>query len=125
VGDSLACLLFNVAPKEGIRATNIQIKSKIFHKSVQLFAYADDKDIIRRSEDTIRKTFIAVKIAVDVMGLRVEEKTKYMTVNDNKKHRAAAPYISISGYKFDRVHRFEYLGSLDNDTNDIREEISK
>jgi hypothetical protein len=43
-----------------------------------------------------------------------------MIVNVNKKHKAAEQCISISSYKFESVHRFVYLGSLVNDTNDIR-----
>jgi hypothetical protein len=82
----------------------------MFYKSVQLPAYADD--IIGRSEDNIRKTFTALITAANVMGLKSQRgKNKYMTANVNKKHRsAAAIHISISGYKFERVRRFVYLG---------------
>jgi hypothetical protein len=36
-----------------------------------------------------------------------------------------APHIHISDYNFERASRFVYLGSLVNETNDIKEEISK
>jgi hypothetical protein len=54
-----------------------------------------------------------------------EEKTKYMIVNGKKIHRTAELYVKITGYKFVRVHRFVYLGSLIYETNDIQEEISR
>jgi hypothetical protein len=59
------------------------------------------------------------------MGLRVnEEKTKYMVVKNDKKNLEFAPYLYIDGQKFERVHRFIYLGLLVNQ-NDISEEIRR
>jgi len=48
-GDSLACLLFNLALEKFVRNAGIQTSGTIFYKSVQLLAYADDIDIIARS----------------------------------------------------------------------------
>jgi hypothetical protein len=89
-------------------------------------AYADDTDIIGRSESDTKKAYRALKIAADTMGLRVnEDKTKYMVIKNDKMSLEAAPYLYIDGQKFERVRRFIYLGSVVNDNNDISEEIRR
>jgi hypothetical protein len=59
--DSLACLLFNIALEKVIRDSGIQTRSTIFYKSIQILAYADDIDIIGRSESDIKKVYTALK----------------------------------------------------------------
>ena len=53
-GDSLACLLFNLAFEKVVRNAGIQMSGTIFYKSVQLLAYADDIDIIARTRTALR-----------------------------------------------------------------------
>jgi len=48
-GDSLACLLFNIALEKVVRNAGILMSGTIFYKSVHLLTYADDTDIIVRS----------------------------------------------------------------------------
>jgi sorting nexin-29 len=72
-GDSLACLLCNIALEKVIKNSGIQIKGTIFYKSVQSLAFANDIGIIGRSEDDMKKSFTALKTAADAMGLRVNE----------------------------------------------------
>jgi hypothetical protein len=72
-GDSLACLLFNIALEKVIRDSDIHTRGTIFYKSIQILAYADDIDIIGRSESDINKDYLALKIAGDTMGLRVND----------------------------------------------------
>jgi hypothetical protein len=45
-GDSLACLLFNIALEKVVRDAGINTRGTIFCKSVQILAFADDIDII-------------------------------------------------------------------------------
>jgi sorting nexin-29 len=45
-GDALACLLFNIRLEKVIRDAKINTRGSIFFKSVQIFAYADDIDIV-------------------------------------------------------------------------------
>jgi hypothetical protein len=68
--DSIAGLLFNVALEKVVSDANIQTRGTVFCKSIQLSAHADDIDITGRSEDNIRITFVALKTAAGVMGLR-------------------------------------------------------
>jgi hypothetical protein len=94
----------------------------IFYKSIQILANTYDIYIIGRSESDIKKPYIALNISADIMGLRVNEgKTKYMAVKNDKKNLEFAPHLYIDGQKFERVHRFIYLGSLVNYNNDISE----
>jgi hypothetical protein len=46
-------------------------------------------------------------------------------VTNCKSRIPLAPHIHISDYNLERVSRFVYLDSLGNETNDIKEEISK
>jgi sorting nexin-29 len=62
-----------------VRGANKQTNGTIFYKSVQLLAYADDIDIIARSQSSLREALLALECSAKRMGLRVnQEKTKYM-----------------------------------------------
>jgi sorting nexin-29 len=77
-GDSLACLLFNLALEKFIRNAGIHTNGTILHKSIQLLAYADDMDIIARSQTALKRAFLSLERAAGEMGLKInEEKTKY------------------------------------------------
>ena len=124
-GDSLACLLFNIALEKVVREAGIQTRGTIFYKSVQILAFADDVDIIARSERDLIKSFRALRDAAGTMGLKINEnKTKYMIVN-SKDPNKIVKHIVIDGTKFETVQSFVYLGSLVNSNNDISEEISR
>ena len=63
-----------------VRNSGIQTNGTIFYKSVQLLAYADDIDIIARSQAELKEAFISLERATGEMGLKInEEKTKYLT----------------------------------------------
>lgn len=84
-GDSKACLLFNITLEKVIKDSGIQTEGTIFHKSIQTLANADNRNIIVKSESDINIAYIALKIATDIMGLRVnEEKIGYMIVKNDK-----------------------------------------
>jgi sorting nexin-29 len=44
-GDSLACLLFNIALEKVVRDAGIYTRGTILYKSVQILAFAEDIDI--------------------------------------------------------------------------------
>jgi hypothetical protein len=65
-GDVLSTLLFNVVLEVIVRRANLQTTGTIYNKETQLLAYADDIDIVGRSQQTAK------------VGLKInEEKTKY------------------------------------------------
>ena len=54
----------------------------------QILAYADDIDIIGRSEKDVKRTFMALEIAANKMGLKInEQKTKYMIVGNKRQKK--------------------------------------
>jgi hypothetical protein len=124
-GDSLACLLFNLALEKVVRTAGIQTNGTIFYKSVQLLAYADDIDIIARSQAALKEAFISLERAAGEMGLKInEEKTKYLTTRVNK-NKNQPKHCQIENFNFESVQSFTYLGSLINVNNDNSAEIKK
>ena len=65
--------------ESALRKTGVHRNGTIFYKSVQLFAYADDIDIIGRTMQDITAGFSAIERESTKVGLAVNEgKTKYM-----------------------------------------------
>ena len=65
------CLLFNIVLEKVFRGASIQTRGTMFFKSVQLLAYADDIDIMGRSENDVKKAFTALYHSAEEMGLMV------------------------------------------------------
>jgi len=108
-----------------IRYAAVNIKGTIFYKSVQILAYADDIDIIGRTQSAMIETFTSLETAARSMNLLInQEKTKYMPVT-KKGHASYPHYLEVGPYKFQVVHSFTYLGSDVNCNNDIGAEIQK
>ncbi|GFX08278.1 reverse transcriptase domain-containing protein [Trichonephila clavipes] len=53
-GDLLACLLFNLVLEKCIRDSGLDRSGTLWNRSLQLLAYADDIDIIGRSENAVK-----------------------------------------------------------------------
>ncbi|PNF28690.1 hypothetical protein B7P43_G07879, partial [Cryptotermes secundus] len=78
-GDSLACLLFNIALEKVVRDAGINTRGIIFYKSVQILAFADDIDIIGRTQKSMKEAFLNLERAAKEMNLQINQnKTKYM-----------------------------------------------
>jgi sorting nexin-29 len=58
-GDTLACILFNIALEKIIHEPNINQHGNIVYKSVQILAYADDIDSISRSPKSLQEATTA------------------------------------------------------------------
>jgi hypothetical protein len=88
-------------------------------------AYADDIDIIGRTQTAMKEAFINLEKAEKKMHLQInQEKTKYMPVT--KKACTDGPYhIEIGFYKFEIVHGFTYLKLEFNCKNVLSAEIQK
>jgi len=103
-------LLFNLALEKGVRNAGIQMSGTIFYKSVQLLAYADDTDIIVRSQTALKEAFLSLERAAGEMGLRInEKKTKYLATKESKSQKR---YFPIKNSNFEAIESFKYLGSL-------------
>jgi sorting nexin-29 len=116
----LVCLLFNIALEKVIRDAAVNIRGTIFYKSVQILAYADDIDIIGRTQSAMIEEFTSLDMNLFIN----QEKTKYMPVT-KKNHENYPHHLEAGSYKFQVIHSFTYLGSDVNCNNNISEEIQK
>ncbi|GFX46841.1 reverse transcriptase domain-containing protein [Trichonephila clavipes] len=88
----------------------------------QLLAYADDIDIIGRSEKAVKETFQALEISATNMGLTInEDKTKFMETMPSSVNNTS---FCVNGHSFERVSEFKYLGTIINDQNKLKAEIN-
>jgi hypothetical protein len=86
-GDTLACILFNIALEEIIREASINQRGNIFYKSVQILTYADDIDITSRSSKSLQEATTALDSAARMMGLEINQpKIKYMNCGTKMKY---------------------------------------
>jgi hypothetical protein len=95
----------------------------ILNGTHQLLAYADDVNIVGENIDTTRKNKKALLGASKEVGLEVNpEKTKYMLVSRCQK-AGQRQSIKIGNRSFERVEKFNNLGTTLTDQYCIREEI--
>ncbi|XP_071037725.1 uncharacterized protein [Parasteatoda tepidariorum] len=122
-GDALACLLFKLALEKIIRDSGINTRGHIFHKSVQIFAFADGIDIIARTQSDLKQAFLSMQKDAEKMHLTInQEKTKYMQCT---KITDSTTHLQIGEYKFEKVNSFVYLGSEVNVNGNIAPEIQR
>jgi len=108
-----------------IRDAAVNIRGTILYKSVQNLAYADNIDIIGRTQAAMIEAFTSLERAAKGVNLFInQEKTKYMSVT-KKSHASCPHYLEVGPHKFQVVHSFTYLGSDINCDNDISAEIQK
>jgi hypothetical protein len=60
-GDVLSTLLFNVVLEVIVRRANLQTTGTIYNKETQLLTYADDIDIVGRSQSAVRGANLALE----------------------------------------------------------------
>jgi hypothetical protein len=84
-GDVLSTLLFNVVLEVIVRRANLQATGgTIYNKETQLLGYADDIDIVGRSQPAVRDAYLALEIEAAKVGLKInEQKTKLMIAARN------------------------------------------
>jgi DNA repair ATPase RecN len=69
-GDVLSTLLFNVVLEVIVRRANLQTTTTIYNKETQLLAYADDIDIVGRSQSAVRNAYLALEEKAAKAGLK-------------------------------------------------------
>jgi len=118
-GDTLACLLFNTGLKKVIQDSGIQTRGTIFFKTVQIFTYANDIDLMTHTTLGLNEAFLNLEKSARNMGLVINQKTVvYMySVKDTTLHHDFA----IGNYVFKRVDNFKYLGTMVNKMNNRSE----
>jgi hypothetical protein len=96
-------------------------------KKHQLHAYADDIDIVGRSQSAVRDAYLALEWEAAKVELKInEQKTKYMIAARNDKTiRDVGQSVAIGDKHFEVVKEFVYLGSLMTPTNDVNLEVQQ
>jgi hypothetical protein len=83
-GDALSTLLFNVVLEVILRRANLQTTGTVYNKETQLLAYADDIDIVGRSQSAVLDAYLALEGEAAKLGLKInEQKTEYMIAARN------------------------------------------
>jgi hypothetical protein len=113
-GDVLSTLFLNVVLEVIVRRANLQTTGTIFNKETQLLAYADDIDIVGRSQSAVRDAYLALE-----RGLKInEQNTKYkIAARNDRTIRDVEQSVAIGDNYF--------LGSLVTPTNDVSLEIQR
>jgi hypothetical protein len=100
-----------------VRRANLQTTGTIYNKETQLLAYADDIDIVGRSQSAVRDAYLELEGESAKVGLNInEQKTKYMMAARNDRTIRDVGQV---------VKEFVYLGSLMTPTNDVSLEIQR
>ncbi|GFU40834.1 reverse transcriptase domain-containing protein [Trichonephila clavipes] len=101
-----------------IRDSGLDRSGTLWNRSLQLLAYADDIDIMGRSEKAVKETFQALEISATNMGLAInEDKTKFMETLPSSVNNTS---FCVNGHSFERVCQFKYLGTIINDPNKLK-----
>jgi hypothetical protein len=118
--DVLSTLLFNVMLEVIIRRANLQTTGTIYNKETQLLAYADDINIVCRSQSAVRNAYLALEREAAKVGLKInEQKTKYMIAARNDRTiRNVGQNVAIGDKHFEVVKDFVYLLRIPDDTNE-------
>jgi hypothetical protein len=100
----------------------IDLRGNISTRSKQLCAYAEDVDIITRTQKALKETFMTLQEEAGKLGLIVyKNKTKYMHVT--RKTNITKRNIEVAGKSYEAVKQFIFLGSQINGKNLIQEGI--
>jgi Reverse transcriptase (RNA-dependent DNA polymerase) len=113
-GEVLSTLLFNVVLKIIVRRAKLQTNGTIFNRQTQIFAYADDIDIIGRSQAAVWDAYLALEREANKVGLKINEsKTKYIMIaaGTDRLIRDVGHSVVLGDKTFEVVEEFVYLGS--------------
>jgi len=119
--DELAPNLYNIALEYVIRQLSVQTTQTVFHKSVQLIGYADDMNIMGRTNKAISDVYDELEETAKEVGLIINvDKTKAMVQNWRL---GKGGTLTVEDHKIEVVRRFKYLGTVINGSSDEMEEI--
>jgi hypothetical protein len=72
-GDLLSTLLLYVMLEVIVRRANLHTTGTIYNKETQLLAYADDIDIVGRSQSAVRDAYLPLEGEAAKVGLKINE----------------------------------------------------
>jgi hypothetical protein len=110
-----------------VRGANLKTTGIIYNKQTHLLAYADDIDIVGRSQSAVQNVYLVLQRETAKDGLKInEQKTKYMIAAQNDwTIRDVGQSVAIGDKHFEVVKEFVYLGSLMTPKNDVCLEIQR
>ncbi|KAK9737265.1 Reverse transcriptase (RNA-dependent DNA polymerase) [Popillia japonica] len=112
-----------VIKNAGLERTIMQTSTQIIGYATQIIGYADDLALVIRDKRTLEEATLCLEREAKVRGLIINgQKTKYMT-SSRKQDRW--DYLRVSGYNFQRVEHFKYLGVSINGKNNRDVEIDE
>jgi hypothetical protein len=112
-GDALSTQLLNLILEKAIRNIEINQGGRIYNRTLQYLVHADDFNLVSRSALMLSETFKQLEAESKNAGLTINEsKTKYTINSRNKVRFRNVRSLNVGSYKFERVDKFEYLGSL-------------
>jgi hypothetical protein len=97
----------------------VQTTGTIYSKETQLLAYADDIDIVGRSQSAVGDAYLALEGEAAKVGLKInEEKTKYLIEARNDRTVCdVGQSVAIGDQHFEVFKEYLNLGSLMTPTN--------
>ena len=105
-GDRLTPNPFNIALGNIVKQLSVQTTSTIFHKSVQLFGYADDINVMGRTKSAISHVYGELKERAKEVGLIINvDKTKAIVQN---RRLGKGGTLTVEDHKIEVVRRFKY-----------------
>nr|XP_043067135.1 uncharacterized protein LOC122321356 [Drosophila bipectinata] len=104
---------------------NLVTEAEVVLRCIQLLGYADDIDIIGRTNRDVTGAFGAIEKESAKVGLALNmEKTKFMLCS-SRESRRLENQLTAENYSFGSVKEFIYLGTAITSTNDVSLEIKR
>ena len=124
-GDALSPLLFNLVLEYAIKEMQKSNDGLQLNGTTQILTYADDIALLGDNKETLINNAKILLDKTKELGLQINvEKTKYM-VTDRIQNIHNNGNLVVCDKIFERVSNFKYLGSILNQTNEIREELKR
>jgi hypothetical protein len=106
----------------------LQTNGTIFNRQTQIFASADNIDIIGRSQAAVRDAYLALEREANKVGLKINEsKTKYIMIaaGTDRLIRDVGHSVVLGVKTFEVVEEFVYLGPLVTPNKDVSLETQR
>jgi hypothetical protein len=122
-GDSLSILLSNFALENAIRKVQENKSSLELNGTYQLLVCADGIDLLGDSVNTMKENIEVLLEASKVIGLEISAEEKKHMIMSRHPNSEQNQNIRIANESFEKVAKFEYLGTTLTNQNDIHDEI--
>lgn len=119
-GDTLSCILFNVALEKVVRDLSI---GTIYNETIQILAYAGDIVLVGRAKSVLKEAIINLSKTVKEIGLTINlQEAKYLEVT---KRPTNLRMLEMDDQQFEGVRAYKYLGSTVTEESNITIEIEQ